>query len=160
MRVLSTKKRKVAAALGAGAIAVASAGTAIAFWSSGGTGSGSGTAASSNGAVTYVVTVADGIVPGGSEPVTYAAYNPGTSTLQVNNPTATITIDGTHATAGCLASWFAVGQPTQGATSVPALTNAGTAVTLGGGNLTFPDLPGTDQNSCKGAVVTVTVNSS
>jgi hypothetical protein len=153
-------KKKVAAALGAGAIVVAGAGAAVAYWSAGGSGHGDSTAASANGAVSYAVTVADGIAPGLSKAVTYGAYNLGTTSLQVNNPAAAVSIDTTHATNGCLASWFAVGQPTSGTTTIPAGTLQATPVSLGSGNLTFPDLTNTDQNSCKGATVTVTVTSS
>ncbi|TCO45649.1 hypothetical protein EV646_108272 [Kribbella antiqua] len=141
-------KKKIVIA--AAAVVAIGAGTAFAYWSTTGSGTGSGANASSNGTVVLHASFADGLTPGASTPVTFSADNAGTSSLQVGTVTSVVSASGT-----CDASWFTIAPVAEnqtiaaGATGVE-LTNKGT--------LAFADTA-TNQDSCKGATITLTLSS-
>lgn len=143
--------KKVAAGVAAAAIVALGAGTAYAYWTTTGSGSGSATNGSSNGTISLSATFADGLTPGASEAVTYQATNPGSSSLYVGTITPTVSTD----KAGCTASDFSIA-PTNANITVPAHTTVG--MTVGTGSLTFLDAA-TNQDACKGAVVTLSLAS-
>lgn len=163
-----TKKHKVAAALGAGAVAVAGSGVAFAYWSTTGGGSGTSATKSANGTVSEFATFdATGLAPGGTGvPVTYSAYNTGTTSLSVAAPTVAITTNKTYmdtslspAVSTDCAHWFSLtGAPT-GAV-VPAGTTQASPVSLGSATLNYGDSSTIDTSTCKGATVTLTLTSS
>ena len=146
--------KKVAVGVAAAAIVAVGAGTAYAYWTTTGSGSGSATNGSSNGTITLSATFANGLTPGASEPVTYKASNPGSSSLFVGTITPTVSIDAAHVTAGCLAGDFTIA-PTVSNTQVLA---GATNVTVGTGTLAFADTAA-NQDGCKGATVTLTLAS-
>jgi hypothetical protein len=161
-----TKKQKVAGALTAGAITLAGGGVALAYWTSTGGGSGSSLTKSSNGTVSEFATFdATGLAPGGTGvPVTYSAYNLGSTSLHVNAPTATISTDKTYtdpvlgAGTDC-AKWFSLSPNAPAAATVPAGTTQASPVSLGTATLNYTDSSTVDTTSCEGATVTITLSS-
>ncbi|MGY4541993.1 hypothetical protein ACVWY0_001906 [Arthrobacter sp. UYNi723] len=146
-----TKKNKVLAAAGALALVAGSGGAAYAYWTTTGSGSGNATNAEANGTVALHATFLGGLTPGDSRSVAYTADNGGTTNLQVNTLTPTVTTSIT----GCLPTWFDVT-----AVSTNTVVAAGaTGTSVGSGTLTFNDSATVDQSACKGAVVTITVGS-
>ncbi|HEU5270427.1 MAG TPA: hypothetical protein VFU36_10940 [Jatrophihabitans sp.] len=146
--------KKIAAVAAAAAVLVAGAGTAFAYWTTTGAGTGSATNGSANGSIVLHATFADGLTPGGSEPVSYTADNAGSSSLYVGTITPTVSIDSAHATAGCLVADFTIA-PTTSNTTVPANTSG---MAVGSGTLSFTDTS-VSQDGCKGAVITLSLAS-
>lgn len=147
-----TKKNKITAVAASAVLLAAGGGAAYAYWST--TGSGSGSAAASAGTqdVTINVSFDQGITPGGeAKTITYTAVNPNSSSTPVTlvNPVVTTS------NAGCLPAWFEATVPS-GPTTVPAYQ---TSYALGTGALTFTDDPEVNQDACKGATITVSVDS-
>ncbi|MEW1805909.1 hypothetical protein [Pseudarthrobacter sp. NPDC080039] len=146
-----TKKSKIAAVAASAALLAAGGGAAYAYWST--TGSGGGTAVASGGTTSATIQIsagfAGGLTPGASEPITYSATNPNTSSTTVTLDNAVVTANN-----GCDANWFAASVPTNTTT----ITAGGTA-TLGAGTISFKDDPTQPQDACKGATITVTVTS-
>jgi hypothetical protein len=159
-----SKKQWIVAGVAAATVASGAA-VAYAYWTASGSGSGSASVATSNGTVNLAATFAGGLTPGASEAVTYTAWNTNSSNLDVTTVSAVVSIDSPHATAGCLASWFVLATPgavNEGATGtvIPANTPQASPVTLpNGNNITFTDLPSTNQDACKGATVTLALTS-
>jgi uncharacterized glyoxalase superfamily protein PhnB len=147
-----TKKNKVLAAAGALALVAGGGSAAIAYWTTTGSGSGEATNSAGNGTVTLHANFTGELTPGDSRTVTYTADNadPHTST-KVGALTATVATN----VAECLPAWFDVTAVTSGTTV--AANSTGTSV--GTGTLTFNDEAEVNQNACKGALVTVNVNS-
>jgi hypothetical protein len=147
-----TKKNKVLAAAGALALVAGGGSAAYAYWTTTGSGGGSATNATINGTVVLHANFADGLTPGGQVDVAYTADNAGTSNLQVNalSPTVT-TSDPTH----CLASWFEA----TAVTTNTVVTAGATSTPVGSGTLKFKDSASENQDSCKTAKVTVSVTS-
>ncbi|MCO4251631.1 hypothetical protein [Pseudarthrobacter raffinosi] len=147
-----TKKNKILAAAGALALVAGGGGAAYAYWTTTGDGSGYAANSAGGGTVTLHAAFDRGLTPGDFRTVTYTADNadPNTST-RVGELTATVTTD----KEGCLAVWFPVTAVTDDA--LVAAHSSGT--TVGTGRLDFTDLPDTDQEACKGAIVTITVGS-
>ncbi|MDQ0118041.1 hypothetical protein J2T22_001218 [Pseudarthrobacter defluvii] len=147
-----TKKNKIAAVALSATLLAAGGGAAYAYWST--TGSGTGQAAAgTDKAVTIHANFTDGITPGdtGSKTINYTADNPNTgSTLVTLDPATTVTTN----VDACLGTWFTATVP---ATTTTVTGNATGAALTGSGTLTLADLPGTDQNACKGATITVHV---
>jgi hypothetical protein len=156
------KKRVVAALSVVGALALAVG--AYAYFTS--TGSGSGTASvATSGAVTITSTTSGSLYPLTSAPasgntnVTVTNNNGAneyvnTVSLDTSQGTNGISVDSTHALAGCQPSWFEFdGSP----------ISIGQNVAGGGGKYTTSGDPGTlwlkdngaDQSACEGATVTV-----
>ncbi len=99
-------KRKVAAIATTVAALLIGCGVAAAYWTS----TGSGTVQASVGSASSVTlsrSVSSGIVPGGSEPVTFAASNPGTSGVQVNTiHLVSVSVDSAHSS--CVTADFSM----------------------------------------------------
>jgi hypothetical protein len=173
MRVLSTKKRKVAAALGAGAIAVASAGTAIAFWTS--SGGGTGTATSSAGTTGITVSgngAAAGLAPGvAPEQVTATISNPTPQDAFVTSlhvAIGTISASGTCAASNyqlqAASSVALSNHPAAGAQSIDVAVGSNLVATTGSTTesfyLGFVNDPSVDQSGCKSATVNLVYTTS
>ncbi|HEY8754333.1 MAG TPA: hypothetical protein VIM40_11890 [Arthrobacter sp.] len=152
-----TMKNKVLAAAGALALVAGGGGAAFAYWTTSGSGSGSAANESSNGTLVLSAEFDPGLVPGNSAVVTYKAANANTTGSKVNTLSATVDTTGAP---GCLAAWFTVTVPTvpTGGVLVPAGAGGSTRVPLGTGTLTFLN-DDANQDLCKGATITVKVNS-
>jgi hypothetical protein len=153
LRNLLTKKRTM---LVLGAVAVlAVAGVAVAYWTTSGSGSGSGAVASSNGTVVLHGTITNELTPGGSSPVAFTADNPNSSSEQVGTVHAVVSIDETHAKAGCEASDFTISDTAESQT-IPANSNA-VALTHGG-SISMADTA-SNQDGCQGATISLALTS-
>jgi hypothetical protein len=147
----TTKKNKIAVVAASAALLAAGGGAAYAYWSTTGSGSGSAAASSGTEAVTINVTVAPGVAPGTPKTITYTADNPNSSSTPVTlvDPVVTTSV------AGCFPEWFTATVP-DGPTTVLGGANA---TALGTGTLTLIDDPTVNQDACKGAIITVSVDS-
>lgn len=151
--------KKTITVLTAATLVLAGAGAAYAYWTN--TGAGTGTATSgTNAAVTVNQTAVTGLYPGQSAQTLSGTFtNPNAGPTYVAAVTATgYTIDAAHVTAGCTVgggNYTLGGTATVGA-DIPAGTNQGswTGLTITMNNL------GTNQDFCKGAIVTITYASS
>ncbi|MFF1881364.1 hypothetical protein ACFVVC_07875 [Pseudarthrobacter sp. NPDC058196] len=157
-----TKKNKIAAVALSAALVAVGGGAAYAYWSTTGSGGGSAAAAATTSNVTITASFAPGITPSGNggaataKTITYTAANPNTSSTPVTLINPVVTTSVAQGVAGvCDASWFKATVPA-GPTTVAA---GATADSLGTGQLTFTDDPTVDQNACKGATITVSVDS-
>src|SRR5450631_1444740 len=159
-RMRFTKKSRTIMA-GAAIVGLASAGVAYAYWTN--TGSGTGTATTgTNLAVTVNQTsTVVGMYPGQLAQTLAGDFtNPNPGATWVAAVTATsYSIDAAHVTAGCT---VAGGNYTLGGTAlvgqdVAAGANHGSWTGL---TIAMNDLPGTNQDACKGAIVTITYASS
>lgn len=145
-----TKKSKVLAAAASVALVAVGGSAAYAYWSTSGSGSGSATNSTGGGSVTLHATFAGGLAPGNSTSVAYTADNASTTGTVVGVLTATVSTN----VAGCLPAWFDVTAVTTN--SPVAASSTGTSV--GSGTLTFLN-SATNQDPCKGAIVTVNITS-
>jgi hypothetical protein len=152
-RSLMTKKR--ALVLGVVA-AMAVSGVALAYWTTTGAGEGSGKVAASNGTLGLHGSISDELTPGGSSAVTFTADNKGTSNLQVGTVHAVVSIDETHATAGCKASYFTIADTVEN--QVIAAGKSGVALS-NNGKISMADSESENQDACKGASITLTLSS-
>lgn len=150
--MLRTTKRKRLAALGVVAC-LAIAGGAYAYWTGGGSGSG-GADVGTSGTVTITATIADGISPGTSVPVSFTAANAGDSAIQVTDVSLTgVTADPVHAT--CATGDFSMTPVTEDH-EVPAGSTA-EALPVNG-SLSYANT-GVNQDACKGATLTLGLSS-
>lgn len=146
-----TRKNKVLAAAGALALVAAGGGAAYAYWTTTGAGTGTATNSEGNGTVTLHATFDGGLAPGDQVNVAYTADNTSaTTSTRVGALAASVSTSDEL----CLPAWFSVTANTDNA--LVAANSTGTAV--GTGILTFSDVD-TNQDACKGAVVTVSVTS-
>jgi hypothetical protein len=146
------------------ALLLAGGGIAFAYWTNTGAGEGTGTTGNGTGTVTVNQTSSiTGLYPGAAAQTlsgNFTNTNPGPAYVAAVTATG-YTIDGTHVTAGCL---VADGHYTLGGTAVvtghdvavgsPAAGSSWTGLTI-----TMNDL-GTNQDFCKGAILTITYASS
>ncbi|MDQ1536939.1 MAG: hypothetical protein QOE58_1332 [Actinomycetota bacterium] len=151
---------KKTTAVAAGTILLLSGGgAAFAYWTNSGSGTGTATSGT-NVAVTINQTAVTGLYPGQSAQTLSGTFNNSNAgATYVAAVTATsYAIDATHVTAGCL---VADGHYTLGGTAtVGANVPSGSAVgSWTGLTITMNNL-GTNQDFCKGAIVTVTYASS
>ena len=147
-----TQQHKTKVALGLVALLVV-AGGAYAFWTGSGTGSGNSEVGTS-GAVTLTATVADGVAPGISVPVSFAAANPSDSPIQVT----TVRLDNVTADAGhaaCETADFSMEDVTQNH-QVPAGATVEALPT--NGSLVYAN-SAVNQDACKGATLTLSLTS-
>jgi hypothetical protein len=156
MRLMKKSKMIIACAA---IVGLAGSGAAYAYWTN--SGSGSGTAATgTNVAVTVNQTSSiTGLYPGqGAQALSGNFTNPNAGATYVTAVTATgYTIDAAHVSAGCT---VAGGNYTLGGTSnLPGEVASGTGGSWSGLSITMNDL-GTNQDSCKGATLTITYASS
>lgn len=145
-----TKKSKVIAVAASVALVAVGGGTAYAYWSTTGTGTGTATNSPGGGTVVLHASFDAGLAPGNSVPVTYTADNNSNTGTVVGALTASVSTS----VAECLPAWFTVTANTS--KSPVAANSSGTEV--GTGTLTFSNSDA-NQDSCKAAVVTVTVGS-
>jgi hypothetical protein len=145
-------KRKAAVALGTVALLIAATG-AFAFWT--GLGSGSGTSqAGAGGAVTLTAAVTDGIAPGVSVPVSFAAANPSGAPIRVTTvKLESVAADTEHP--DCNTGDFSMANVAENH-SVPAGATAEGMPT--NGSLAYA-VTGVNQDGCKGATLTLTLKS-
>lgn len=145
-----TKKNKIAAVAASAALVAVSGGAAYAYWTT--TGSGSGSAAASSGTNAVVIHVAfdKDIAPGQERAISYTADNPNSGSTPVTLTGAVVSASGS-----CDASWFTATVPA----GTKTLAGNATNIDLGSGTLTFNDDSGVNQDSCKGATITVTATS-
>jgi hypothetical protein len=152
-----------------GVLLVGCCGVAFAYYVlTGGSGSGSATLgnAGTGGQLQLTVSFANGLMPGGSEPVNVIVKNPTTSSTYALNA---ITVSPTVVTSdptNCKSSWFtftpnASNSTGIGVTLVPGqsfndVSNFGAA---GVGTIAFVD-SGTDQSVCEGDTVTLNATAS
>ncbi|HEX3392022.1 MAG TPA: hypothetical protein VHS55_05630 [Solirubrobacteraceae bacterium] len=134
---------------------LAVAGGAFAYWTTTGSGEGSGKVATSNGTLALHGVITEELTPGGESPVTFTAENTNSSSLQVGTIHAVVSIDTSHASAGCKASDFTIGDTHENqvipAKSAPvALSN--------NGSISMADTA-ENQDACKGATITLTLTS-
>jgi hypothetical protein len=147
-------KKRVIATLTVLAVLV-SAVSAYAYWTTTGSGTGSASVASSNGTITLHASFAGNLTPGASEPVSFTADNPGSSSLYVGTVTSVVSIDAAHATAGCAASDFTVPAVAENQRIIAGASGAALA---NDSSITFADTAN-NQDACKGATVTLTLSS-
>ena len=140
-------------------VAIATAVGTYAYWTTSGSGSGSATVGTDSG-VTVAGDPANGVFPGGSTAVTSVITNSSSTAAQfVTNLHVTISIDGAHALAGCLASWFTYKSDAEsnGSDSNPHSTAVNIQIAAGGttsvAGHVFMANPNTNQDACKGATV-------
>jgi len=137
------------------------------------TGSGSGSAkvgeATGTGMLALSAKLPEGLKPGGSGTVSYYASNPTASqpgyVQQLYN--AGVSVDTTHASAGCKASWFVLKSPsaaletletTPGPAEPTPIPVGGAPVLLGTDTLEYVE-SGTNQTACSGATITINLTS-
>lgn len=157
-----TKKNKIAAVAASAALVAVSGGAAYAYWSTTGSGGGSAKAGTTMSDVVITASFDAGISPSGNggvataKTITYTAANSNTSstTVKLINPVVTTAV-AAGVNGVCDASWFKATVPVDPA-SVPA---GATTALVGTGQLTFTDNPAVDQSACKGATITVSVDS-
>lgn len=143
--------KKVVAIAAAGLLTVATAGTAYAYWTTTGAGSGTATNAGSNGTLVLHANFAAGLSPNNAETVTYTADNGGSSDLFLTSITPTVTTS----IPGCSPAWFTI---TDQSVTPRTVAHGASGVPVGSATLSFVD-SGTNQDSCKNAVITVTLAS-
>ena len=147
-------KKRTAVILGAVAV-LAVAGIAIAYWTTTGSGNGSGAVAASNGTLALHGTITEELTPGGSSAVSYSADNSGSSSLQVGTVHAVVSIDKSHAEAGCEASDFTIADTAEN--QVIAAKGSGVALAHGG-SISMADTA-VNQDACKGATISLALSS-
>ena len=148
------KKKRNVAALSVVAV-LALAGMAFAFWTTTGSGSGSGSVAASNGTLTLHGTISSALTPGGSSPVTFTADNTNKSSEEVGTVHAVVSIDETHANAGCKASDFTIADTAEN--QVIAAEKSAVAL-ANDGSISMKDTS-ENQDACKEATITLTLTS-
>ncbi len=147
-------KKRTALVLSAVAV-LAVAGIAVAYWTTSGSGNGSGAVAESNGTLVLHGTITNALTPGGSSPVAYSADNAGSSSLQVGTVHAVVSIDETHAEAGCKAFDFTIADTAE--TQIIPAKSSGVALTHGG-TIAMADTT-ENQNACQGATISLALTS-
>src|SRR5258707_5970022 len=132
------KKKRNVAALSVVAV-LALAGMAFAFWTTTGSGSGTGSVAASGGTLALHGTITSELPPGGESAVTVPAGTTNKSSEEVGTVHAVVSIDETHANAGCKASDFTIADTAQN--QVIAAKTEGVALAKNG-STTMTDTPG------------------
>lgn len=126
-------------------------GAAVAYW----TGAASSSSTANTGAIATVwltASVPDGITPGGREPVSFTATNPGNSPIHVSRVhLKSISVDRAHAS--CVTTDFSMADVTENG-DIPAGSAA--VPLLNDGTLAYAD-PDVNQDACKGATLTLTL---
>jgi hypothetical protein len=149
--------KKVAAVGLAAGLVLGVAGAAVAYWTTTGSGNGTATTASSNGTLALNVSAdSTNLYPGGSAPITITATNSGATDLELTTVSfVSLSVDATHAAAGCLATDYSVGAVSTTATDVLADSTSGTVATA---TLSMANTA-LDQDACKGATITLNFTS-
>jgi hypothetical protein len=147
---VKNKKRRVLPVAIALMAIIALSGVAYAYWSSTGSGSGSATTGTSVALTAAQVGSTTGLVPGGSAAVDLTVTNPATFHQSFSQVVITVTA----ASGTCDISWFT------GSTVTPAgapiiLAAGATSPTYTTGTVSMSDLALVNQDSCKGATLTL-----
>jgi hypothetical protein len=142
-------------ALAVGTLTLGLTAGAYAYWTTTGTGGASVAVGSSNGTVTLHASLADGIYPGGSMPVTFTADNPGDTDLRVGTiKLDAVVVDAPHS--ACDVHDFSMVDVVSNTTVLHATLGH---VLGGAGSLVFANDALNSQNACKGATITLKVSS-
>jgi hypothetical protein len=149
MSKLSLKRKAAIAVATVGLVGIGGT-AAIAYWTTTGAGSGAATASAGGQTVVLHASYATGLTPGQNTAVTYTADNANDSSTVVGALTANVTTSD----AKCLPAWFTVTANTSNTT----VGGKSTGTQVGTGTLTFLD-DAANQDACKGATITVNVNS-
>lgn len=161
MRSISLKHKVVVA--GVVAATLGASGVAYAYWTTGGSGTGAAaTAAGADNQLSVSGDVKNAMFPGDTaQTVTAVVTNNGSANYKVQTLKAYLTIDATHATAGCTSADYKLNDAAAPGTSGTAADLSVTATDLAPGHtvskefaMQFNDLA-TNQDFCKGAVVTI-----
>lgn len=149
----ATRKLKVIAGIVI-VVTLCGAGVALAYWTQGGSGSGAAGTGTTVDVVVNQTTVVTNLHPGGAA-VTLAGNfdNPNSGPVKIGSVTTTgLTVDATHATAGCSAAWYTLG----GSASVNAEIASGNGVGAWSGlTVALTNSATVNQDACKGATVTI-----
>jgi hypothetical protein len=145
------KSRRLVALVGVVAV-LAAAGAAVAYFTSTGTGSATATVGTSS-ALTVNGTPSGSLYPGASATVNFTASNPSPgheylATIHL----ASLTVDSSHATAGCSATWFSMPDVTANQ-DIPSGTGAGSTTVTATGSLSMSNSG--NQDACQGATLTL-----
>jgi hypothetical protein len=170
MRIFTLDKKKLAALA---AVVAVGGGTAYAFWTTSGTGSGTASAGTSS-AITIAGTSASTLYPGTTSTVSFTAANPGTGNQSISTihlvsvqayPTANDRTAATNVITACggvagAGHDFAMPDVTVNPATDGDIAHGATAQALTAtGTLTMNDLS-TNQDTCKGAFLALTLTSS
>ena len=153
-------KKRTLVLLGVMVVAIAASIGAYAYWTTSGTGSGTATAGSDAG-VTVAGDPTNGLYPGSNVAVTTVVTNSSLTQAQyVSNLHVTLSIDSTHATAGCLAADFtykangdAVANTASNPHTSPLNSEIAASGTLSVPGKVFMADTGVNQDACKGATI-------
>jgi hypothetical protein len=157
MRSLLGKKlgRKTVAIIAGAAIVVAGAGVAVAYWTNTGSGGGSATTGSNSPITVNQTSTVTAMGPGvAAQSLSGNFDNPNDGPVYVAAVTATVT--GTDKT-GCTASDYTIAGTSTPAVQVPVGEDVGAWTGL---TIAFNNKVATNQDACKGAVVTIAYVSS
>ena len=147
--------RKFVTVVASGALTVGLAAGAYAYWTTTGSGDATANVASSNGTITLHASIADGIFPGGSKPVTFTADNPGSTDLRVGTISlGSVSADAQHAS--CNTADFSMADV---ASNTTVLHGASGQAIGGTGSLVYANDAVNSQNACKGATLTLHLTS-
>jgi hypothetical protein len=167
-------KKAIATVAAGSALVIGGGGVAFAYWTSSGTGTGTATTSAGAANLSFGSTTTDGtsalsaMYPGDTAQSFQATLtNNATNKAYVSAVKAYLTIDSSHATAGCSASDYLLGNATAttlspapgDAASATALTWTAQELAASGsdkatGKIQFND-KNTSQDACKGATVTI-----
>ena len=144
MRKFTSRRSAVLAVIATLAVSAA----AIAYWTVGGSGDATGTVGNATAVALSGSFPAAGIVPGGdAATVSISAVKQDTS-YRLGAVTGTVSTSD----AGCNPAWFTFTPPA----STPQTVTAGDgSQSLATGTIAMTDLPGTNQDACKGATITI-----
>ena len=151
-------KKKVIGAAAVGAVALTIGGVALAYWTNSGSGSGTATTGTTADIAVNQTSAITGLYPGGQAQTLSGNFdNNNASAVFVESVSATspVTVDSTHATAGCLAADYVLGGTATVHAEVPHGTSVGTWTGL---TIRLAD-SAISQDACKGATVTIAYTS-
>ena len=144
-------KKRVMAALSIGVMMLAAAGGAFAYWTQAGSGTAAGTAGTT-GAIVITGTIADGIFPGSSKLVNFKASNSGDSATLVNG----VHLEGVSTSnALCDVTAFTMPDVAQNY----SVAGGATAASLPSSGVLSMANSASNQDACKGTVITLSLSS-
>jgi hypothetical protein len=155
MKVIKSKKGL--ALLAVLVVAAAAAIGGYAYFTSSGSGTGSAAVGTSSALTITQTNTISGVLPdGAAHTVAYSIANTSTAAQNLGAVTVSnIAVDSAHATAGCLASWFAANAPSSAVGTIAGST------TYNSNSGTQPSIQMNDNNNnqdaCKGATLTLTL---
>jgi hypothetical protein len=136
-------------------VALASAGVAFAYWTNSGTGTGTASTGTTTGITVKQTSTITNLAPGLPAQTLSGNFN-NTNTSPVYVTAVTATVSGTDQT-GCGASDYTIAGTAPVNAEIPAGTSVGSWTGL---TIQFNNKPGTNQDACKNAVVTIAYASS